>query len=85
MFIHTFLLVLAERANASLHELDDVLTHSPNTTLNTSARAKEQLTAAVHPRNLRWYESEARPQKYKDAASHLHNILKDDIQVYSYI
>ncbi|XP_053409241.1 serologically defined colon cancer antigen 8 homolog [Mercenaria mercenaria] len=69
-----------ERANASLHELDDVLTHSPNATLNTSTRAKEQLSAAVNPRNLRWYESEARPQKYKDAASHLQNILKDETQ-----
>lgn len=66
-----------ERANASLHDLDDVLTHSPNATLNTSARAKEQLTAAVHPRHLHWYEAEARPQKYRDAASQLHNILKD--------
>jgi hypothetical protein len=61
--------------------LDDILTHSPNATLNTSTRAKEQLTAAVHPRNLRWYESEARPQKYRDAASHLQHILKDDTQV----
>ncbi|KAL4237828.1 serologically defined colon cancer antigen 8 [Mactra antiquata] len=66
-----------ERANASLHDLDDVLSHSPNATLSSTARAKEQLTASVHPRSLRWYELEARPQKYKDAASQLQNILKD--------
>lgn len=83
-FYSSYILLLcyfSERANASLHELDDILTHSPNATLNTSTRAKEQLTAAVNPRNLRWYESEARPQKYRDAASHLQNILKDDTQV----
>ena len=67
----------SERANASLHDLEDVLTHSPNATLNTSARAKEQLTAAVHPRTLRWYEGEARPQKYRDAVSSLQNLLQD--------
>ena len=67
----------SERANASLHELEDVLTGSPNATLNTSTRAKEQLSAAVHPRTLRWYEAEARPQKYKDAVSSLQSLLHD--------
>ncbi|KAH3848255.1 hypothetical protein DPMN_090614 [Dreissena polymorpha] len=66
-----------ERANASLHGLEDVLSGSPNATLNTSTRAKEQLSAAVNPRHLRWYESEARPQKYRDAVTSLQHILKD--------
>ncbi|WAR19801.1 SDCG8-like protein [Mya arenaria] len=66
-----------ERANASLHDLEDVLTGSPNATLNTSTRAKEQLATAVHPRHLRWYEAEARPQKYRDAVTSLQHILKD--------
>ncbi|KAL3873813.1 hypothetical protein ACJMK2_036898 [Sinanodonta woodiana] len=69
-----------ERANASLNKLEDVLNAtSLNTTLNTSTRVKEQLSAAVHPRTLTWHEDEARrPQKYKDAATHLQNLLKND-------
>lgn len=66
-----------ERANASLHELEEALTHSPGTTLNTSARAKDQLTSSVHPRTLRWYEAEGRPQKYRDAVHHLQHIVGD--------
>ncbi|KAK3597838.1 hypothetical protein CHS0354_029408 [Potamilus streckersoni] len=70
-----------ERANASLHELENVFSAtSPNATLNTSTRVKEQLSAAVHPRTLRWYEDASRPQKYKDAATHLQNLLKNDQQ-----
>ena len=71
------LLCFPERANASLHELEGVLTGSPNATLNTSARAKEQLSATVHPRTLRWYEGDARPQKYRDAVSSLQSLLEN--------
>ena len=77
--------LITERANASLHDLEGALTHSPNASLNTGTRAKDQLSAAVHPRTLRWYEAEARPQKYKDAASSLHHILQDtETQVRQY-
>lgn len=43
----------------------------------SSALAKSQLKSAVHPRNLSWYEDGSRPQKYRDAASQLGNILTE--------
>lgn len=77
MYLLYFYHLFTERANASLDDLKDALTHSPNTSLNTGTRAKDYLNAAVHPRTLRWYEAESRPQKYRDAVSSLQHILKD--------
>ncbi|XP_062614586.1 serologically defined colon cancer antigen 8 homolog [Saccostrea cucullata] len=71
-----------ERANASLHELEDVLLgtstgkHRAETT-----KAKIQLQATVNPRTLKWYEENARPQKYKHAVSKLNAMLSQDSQI----
>lgn len=72
------LISYSERANASLHELEDVLlgTSSGRGRVETS-RAKVQLQATVNPRTLKWYEDNARPQKYKHAVSKLSAILKE--------
>lgn len=68
-----------ERANASLHELEDLLQGtSPNTSLQ--AKAKHQLESVLHPRTLKWYEENNRPTKYKDAASQLNQILGHEPQ-----
>ncbi|KAJ8308035.1 hypothetical protein KUTeg_012909 [Tegillarca granosa] len=65
-----------DRANASLHDLDDILTGvSPQNSLKSSSKVKDQLASAVHPRTLHWFEERSRPQKYKDAASQLTSLL----------
>lgn len=76
--IHTYV----ERANASLHELEEVLlgTSSGRRRVETT-KAKVQLQAAVHPRTLKWYEDNARPQKYKHAVSQLNALLSQESQV----
>lgn len=68
-----------ERANLSLHELDDLLQGtSPSAT--SQSKAKHQLESVLHPRTLRWYEDSNRPSKYKDAASQLNQILGHEPQ-----
>lgn len=76
------LISYSERANASLHELEDVLlgTSSGRGRVETS-RAKVQLQATVNPRTLKWYEDNARPQKYKHAISKLSAMLGQDSHV----
>ena len=71
-----------DRANASLHELEDIL-QGTGTSLNTShqSRAKHQLESVLHPRTLKWYEENNRPLKYKDAAIQLNSILGHEPQV----
>ncbi|XP_052696420.1 serologically defined colon cancer antigen 8 homolog [Crassostrea angulata] len=71
-----------ERANASLHELEDVLlgTSSGRGRVETS-RTKVQLQATVNPRTLKWYEDNARPQKYKHAVSKLSAMLGQDSHI----
>jgi hypothetical protein len=73
---------IVERANASLHELEDVLlgTSTGKKRVETS-KAKTQLHATVNPRTLKWYEDNARPQKYKHAVSKLNALLSQDAQV----
>ena len=46
-----------------------------------TTKAKVQLQAAVHPRTLKWYEDNARPQKYKHAVSQLNALLSQESQV----
>nr|XP_022328885.1 serologically defined colon cancer antigen 8 homolog [Crassostrea virginica] len=72
---------IRERANASLHELEEVLlgTSSGRRRVETT-KAKVQLQAAVHPRTLKWYEDNARPQKYKHAVSQLNALLSQESQ-----
>lgn len=75
-----FCFLFLERANVSLHELDDLLQGtSPSAT--SQSKAKHQLESVLHPRTLRWYEDSNRPSKYKDAASQLNQILGHEPQV----
>ncbi|CAG2204490.1 SDCCAG8 [Mytilus edulis] len=68
-----------DRANVSLHELEDILQGtSHHTTLQS--QAKHQLESVLHPRTLKWYEENNRPTKYKDAASQLNQILGHEPQ-----
>ncbi|KAL5009093.1 hypothetical protein ScPMuIL_014674 [Solemya velum] len=68
-----------DRANVSLQELEDVLTgRSPNVSLTD--KAKEELTSTVHPHILRWYDGGSRPQKYRNAASHIQQVLQQEDQ-----
>lgn len=83
MFSFRFIVIYClfpERANASLHEFEDLLQgKSPNAT--SQSKAKHQLESVLHPRTLRWYEDNSRPSKYRDAASQLNQILGHEPQV----
>ncbi|KAK3094095.1 hypothetical protein FSP39_024078 [Pinctada imbricata] len=72
---------IRERANVSLHELENLLIGSPESQAghaSQTSKAKSQLHATVNPRNLKWYEESARPRKYRDAASQLQTMLSQE-------
>lgn len=47
-----------------------------------TSKAKVQLQATVNPRTLKWYEDNARPQKYKHAVSKLNAMLGQDSHIH---
>ncbi|XP_046364378.1 serologically defined colon cancer antigen 8-like [Haliotis rufescens] len=62
-----------DRANESLNELRGAF-DTPSG-LPTPSRAKDDLSRAVHPRILTYEDGGQRPQKYRDAALHLQQML----------